>query len=100
VPGVGAVLGRNLTPDKETGLGNWSIEQVVTAFTHGVRPDGRVLSPVMPWRHFAYLPPRDARDIALFLKSLPPVRNAIPGPLAEGQKPTFATWRITHPEPE
>jgi hypothetical protein len=83
VPGVGTVVGRNLTPDKETGLGDWSIEQIITAFTQGVRPDGRVLSPVMPWTHFA---------------RLPPVRHAIPGPFAANEKPTVATWRITPPE--
>ena len=49
VPGVGTFVGRNLTPDKDTGIGNWSTEQIVKAVTAGVRPDGRVLSPLMPW---------------------------------------------------
>ena len=49
VPGVGTFVGRNLTPDKDTGIGNWSTEQIVTALRAGVRPDGRVLSPLMPW---------------------------------------------------
>ncbi|MEJ1965486.1 MAG: hypothetical protein WDO56_29660 [Gammaproteobacteria bacterium] len=42
VPGVGTVIGRNLTPDKETGLGNWTLEQIIKAFTTGFsagRPD-------------------------------------------------------------
>lgn len=98
VPGVGTVIGRNLTPDKETGLGNWSVEQIITAFTAGVRPDGRVLSPVMPWAHYATLAPADARAIAVFLKTLPAVRNTIPGPFAANQKPTTFTWKITPPE--
>jgi hypothetical protein len=41
--------GSNLTPDKETGLGNWTKEQIVTAIQTGVRPDGRILSPIMSW---------------------------------------------------
>jgi mono/diheme cytochrome c family protein len=98
VPGVGTVIGRNLTPDKETGLGKWSIEQIITAFTAGVRPDGRVLSPVMPWAHYANLAPGDARAIAAFLKTLPAVRNPIPGPFAANERPTTFTWKITPPE--
>src|SRR5262245_57058588 len=43
IPGLGVFHGPNLTPDKETGLGNWSTEQIVTALQTGVRPDGRIL---------------------------------------------------------
>src|SRR5271167_3139973 len=42
IPGLGVFVGRNLTPDKETGLGDWSIEQIVTAITTGKRRDGRI----------------------------------------------------------
>jgi mono/diheme cytochrome c family protein len=97
VPGVGTVVGRNLTPDKETGLGNWSLEQIIKALTTGMRPDGRMLSPVMPWAHYASLAPRDAKAIARYLQSLPPVRHAIPGPFAAGQKPSVATWKLGPP---
>src|ERR1700754_3679929 len=37
----GTFVGANLTPDKETGLGGWSVDQITTALTTGVRPDGR-----------------------------------------------------------
>jgi mono/diheme cytochrome c family protein len=94
VPGVGTVVGRNLTPDKDTGLGNWSLEQIIKAFTTGVRPDGRLLSPVMPWAHYASLTPRDAKAIAHYLQSLPPVKHAIPGPFPADQRPTVATWKL------
>jgi mono/diheme cytochrome c family protein len=50
IPGFGAFIGRNLTPDEDTGLGNWTDEQIITAFTKGVRPDGRQLAPIMPWQ--------------------------------------------------
>jgi len=53
LPGLGVFHGPNLTPDKETGLGNWTDAQVLTALQTGVRPDGRVLAPIMPWRAFA-----------------------------------------------
>jgi mono/diheme cytochrome c family protein len=88
VPGLGVFVGRNLTPDKETGLGDWTGEQIVAAITTGVRPDGRILAPVMPWRSLSQLAPLDAQAIAAYLKSLPPVKNAVPGPFGPDDKPT------------
>src|SRR4051795_11740357 len=52
---TGVFVGRNLTPDKETGLGSWTKEQIITAFSAGKRPDGRELAPIMPWRAFSHL---------------------------------------------
>jgi mono/diheme cytochrome c family protein len=94
IPGLGVFVGRNLTPDNETGLGAWSADRIVTAFTTGKRPDGRILSPAMPWENFAALTGQDARAIAAFLKSLPPVKHAIPGPFGPTEKPTVLVYRI------
>src|SRR3954467_10663193 len=38
----------NITPDKETGIGGWTREQVKTAIRDGVRPNGQQLAPLMP----------------------------------------------------
>jgi mono/diheme cytochrome c family protein len=86
IPGVGVFVGRNLTPDQETGLGSWTREQIATAITAGVRPDGRMLAPVMPWRAYAQLTKPDALAIAAYLQSLPPVRNSVPGPFGPNEK--------------
>src|ERR1700687_1614894 len=80
IPGLGVFHGRNLTPDKETGLGDWTPEEVVAAITKGQRPDGRELAPIMPWRSFPVLTKDDALAIAAYLKSLPPMKNKVPGP--------------------
>ena len=48
------------------------------AVRKGVRPDGRELAPVMPWRNYAALTDEDARALARHLKGLAPVRNAVP----------------------
>ena len=93
----GTFVGANLTPDKETGLGSWSTEQIVTALTKGERPDGRMLSEVMPWRDFAHLTPADAKSIAMYLKSLPPVSHKVPGPLGPGEKPGFPVLTVVAP---
>ncbi len=95
--GGGLAIGRNLTPDKETGIGNWTVEQIVTTIRSGVRPDGRVLAPVMPYASYANLTTDDATAIALYLKSLKPVRNKIPGPFAANETPTTFRWQILPP---
>lgn len=87
IPGQGVFVAPNLTPDKKTGLGTWTTAQIVTAITTGVRPDGRILAPIMPWRAFAHLAPRDARAIALYLKSLPPVAHEVAGPFGPKDPP-------------
>lgn len=98
IPGLGVFHGPNLTPDKETGLGNWTEEQIATAITTGVRPDGRELAPIMPWRDFAHLTKADALAVAAFLKTLPPVQNKVPGPFGPSEKPTSFVMKIIPPE--
>lgn len=97
LPRGGLVVGRNLTPDKETGIGNWTIEQIAAAIRSGVRPDGRVLAPIMPYASYANLTSEDATAIAVFLKTLPPVRNKIPGPFGADQIPTTFRWQLLPP---
>jgi mono/diheme cytochrome c family protein len=94
IPGAGAFVGRNLTPDKETGLGNWTDDQIVSAITAGVRPDGRRLAPIMPWRGLSHLSSDDAHAIVAYLRSLPPIRNAVPGPFGPKEVPSTLVFVI------
>lgn len=98
IPGQGVFVGPNLTPDKETGLGDWTDEQIVTALQKGVRPDGRILAPIMPWRSFAKLTRDDAFAIARYLKSLPPLKNKVDGPFGPSEKPTVFVMKLVPPE--
>lgn len=84
LPGLGVFYPPNLTPDMETGLGAWSEAEIIAAFRAGVRPDGRELAPIMPWRSYAAITDEDAQALARYLKSLSPVANAVPGPVADG----------------
>lgn len=97
IPGLGTFYGPNLTPDKTTGLGDWSEDEIVTAIQTGMRPDGRALAPIMPWRALANLTPSDAQAIAAFLKSLPPVENKVPGPFGPGETPSSFVMKIVAP---
>ena len=96
LPGAGVFVGRNLTPDKETGLGSCTAEQIVTALTTGVRPDGRKLAPIMPYMALANLTSDDAFAIAAYLQSLPPVKHAVPGPFGlkdVHRRQSSSSWR-------
>ena len=93
VPGLGVFVGPNLTPDK-TGLGDWTAAEIATAITTGKTPGGRMLAPVMPVDDFAHLTPDDAMAIAAYLKSLKPVRNAVPGPFGAGQTVSVFTMPV------
>lgn len=84
----GVVHARNLTPDS-TGIGSWSIEQIVTALRTGNTPDGSQLAPIMPWMNYSsILDEEDAVAIATYLKSLPPVTHKNLDRIPPGQKLT------------
>ena len=87
IPGVGIFYPPNLTPDRETGLGAWSEADIIRAVRTGVRPDGRVLAPVMPWHAYGALNDADARALARYLRSLLPVRNETPRMVGAGETP-------------
>jgi mono/diheme cytochrome c family protein len=98
IRGRGVVYAPNLTPDKKTGLGTWTTEQIVTAIQAGTRPDGRVLAGVMPSRLYANLTRSDATAIAVFLQSLPSVENKVPGPFGPNERPTSFVMKLVPPE--
>jgi hypothetical protein len=90
-------VGRNITPDEETGIGTWSEDQIITALQTGVRPDGRELAPIMPWHAFATLTKDDVSSIAAFMKSIPPVSNKIADPVGPGGTVGTFMFRIMPP---
>jgi hypothetical protein len=96
-PGSRRFPGRNITPDKETGIGSWTKDEIATAITTGRRPDGRELAPIMPYHAFANLTTDDAAAIVAFLQSIPPVKSAVVGPFGPGQKVSIFTFRILPP---
>jgi cytochrome c553 len=74
---AGHIVGPNITPDRETGIGDWNVGQIVYALRNGKRPDGTPIGPPMPTRFYRQLSDRDAEAIAIYLKSLKPVRHAV-----------------------
>lgn len=98
VPGMGVFYPPNLTPDKATGLGSWSDAEVITAFTTGVRPDGRQLAPAMPWMSYGHISADDATALVAYLRSLPAVSHKVPGPFGPQDKPTAPYMTMVAPQ--
>jgi mono/diheme cytochrome c family protein len=73
-------VSKNLTSDAETGLGKWSVDEIVAVLKQGVDPHGDGICPPMPTGPMAAyggLTDDDALDIAHYLKSLPPIENLV-----------------------
>jgi mono/diheme cytochrome c family protein len=75
------VYAKNLTPDKETGLGRWSPQEIYRALTEGKDDEGHTLCPPMPWPDYRNLTSQDRWAIVAYLISLKPVKNQVPDPV-------------------
>lgn len=83
-PGTSA-FPANLSPDPDTGMDGWSEDLIVRAMRTGVDDQGAPLCAPMP--RFADMSDDEAKAIAAYLKSLPPVHHAIPDSLCPPVKP-------------
>jgi mono/diheme cytochrome c family protein len=68
----------NITPDPETGIGKWSDDEILRAIRDGVHKDGSLLKPPMPFYMYDVLSDEDAQAVVAYLRSVPPVKNAVP----------------------
>ncbi len=71
----GSVYSTNITPDRQTGIGGWTDEQIVTAIRAGRRPNGERLIPVHPYPVFNGMAEEDLRALVAYLRSVPPVNR-------------------------
>jgi mono/diheme cytochrome c family protein len=77
--GFGSIWIRNITPDPETGIGNWSDREIARAIRSGITPDGRTLHwQGMIWDHASNWDEEDIRSLVSYLKAIPPVKKLIP----------------------
>jgi mono/diheme cytochrome c family protein len=71
----GTVYATNITPDRQTGIGGWTDEQIIAAIRLGRRPNGERLVPVHPYPVFNGMAETDLRALVAYLKSVPPVNR-------------------------
>jgi len=99
VPGL--VVASNITPDPETGVGEWTDEELGRAIREGVGRDGRRLFPAMPYMFFRALSDDDLAAVIAYIRTLEPVRNQPPA--TEIPEPVMASLPphqpITEPVP-
>ena len=80
----GVSFSANLTPDP-SGLGTWTVEQFIQTIRTGKHLGvGRDILPPMPWYDVAKLTDDDLRAVFAYLRTLKPVQNAVPAPIAPG----------------
>lgn len=80
----GVSFAANLTPDKETGIAEWSEQmfiQVARTGKHQGQPNGRDILPPMPWFNLKDVSEADLKAMWAYLRSIPPVKNPVPLPL-------------------
>lgn len=77
---------RNLTPDKETGLGAWTEQQFIETLRNGRQQGrGRQLLPPMPWQNYREMTDADLKAVFAYLRSIPAMANKVPEPVIAGQ---------------
>src|SRR4051794_10577584 len=74
----GMVASRNITPDKETGIGNWTDGEKIRAIREGISRDVTALFPMMGYERFRHMSDEDVYSLVSYLNTLTPVRNPVP----------------------
>lgn len=72
---VGKIYAKNITPDKETGIGDYTDAEIARALRYGVHPDGTVVFDFMPFHN---LSDEDMTAIISYLRAQRPVKNEVP----------------------
>lgn len=74
----GTLYSTNITPDADTGIGNWSDRDFLNAMRHGVRPENEHLYPAFPYTAYTRISNEDIAAIYAYLQSIPPVNQTAP----------------------
>ena len=69
----------NITPDAQTGAGNWTDDMIARAVREGIGHDDRTLFPMMPYQNYRHMSDEDIASVVTYLRSLPAVRQEHPG---------------------
>ena len=98
----GTYYSPNLTPDKNTGIGNWSEADFIRAVKHGISPDGSYYFPVFPYIYYNKVSDADVKDMWAYFQSIPAVtkqNKAIEAPLPFRMRSIQFFWRLTYFHP-
>lgn len=99
----GTFYGTNITPDPETGIGQWSDNDFIRAMTQGVGPDGQTYAPVFPYTSFSKITKDDLLALKAYLFSLPAVRQENQSHdlfIPFGERLGFSLWQMLFFNPQ
>jgi len=71
----GTIYSPNITPDKETGIGGWTLEQFAKAMREGISPEGYYYFPAFPFYYFNSLTDDDIKALKAYFDSIPAVQQ-------------------------
>lgn len=74
----GTLAAANITPDRETGLGDWTDGEILRAMREGVDREGKALFPIMPYTHLRAMSDEDAKAVVAYLRTMKPLRYERP----------------------
>jgi Cytochrome c len=74
----GQIVAANITPDPETGLGNWTDGEKIRAIRDGIGKDGQALFPLMPYPSYRIMSDEDVQALVAYMNTLPPIKNSLP----------------------
>ena len=75
------VTAPNITPDKATGIGAWSDDDIKKLLRTGMRPSGVPVAAVMPTGFYDIITDADMDAIVAYLRTLKPISNKVPDPI-------------------
>jgi mono/diheme cytochrome c family protein len=92
----GVFYGTNITPDADTGIGQWSDAEIVAAIRTGDARGQGVEAPVMPYYQYAGMADADVQDLVAYLHTMPPVRRENRAAVIDIPFPRLAyrAWRV------
>ena len=89
------IVAHNITPDKETGIGSWTDDEIARAIREGVDRNGNTLFPIMPYSHFRFMSDEDLASVVVYVRSLEPAKSSLPARIVP-----FPVSRLINNAPE
>lgn len=93
----GTVYSTNITPDVQTGIGNWSFAAFERAMREGIHRDGRRLYPAFPYTAFAKISDGDMQALYAYLMAAEPAKSEVPQTQLAfpfNMRPLLAGWNL------
>lgn len=93
----GTIYSTNITPDRKTGIGDWTLSDFTRSMRRGVARDGHLLYPAFPYPHFTHMTDTDIAALYVYLMSRDAVQSTAPAnrlTFPFSVRPLIAAWNL------